>query len=201
LKKIIMSEIETPYYNENTKDFLNLSTEWDNTNGRIEYLQKSMEQINGIKDKLKECEINPDDIENFEQHYNDVPTVQKAIDALKIVAKTQEKKWMTQSTDKIYFDANSCEDLIGPELKEIIMEILNIVRVIVPVLLIILGMADFGKAVFAGNADAMKKAQMTFVKRLIIAVIIFFVPTIVNIILDAANNVWGWMLNDDCGLF
>jgi len=201
LKKIIMSEIETPYYNENTKDFLNLSTEWDNTNGRIEYLQKSMEQINGIKDKLKECEINPDDIENFEQHYNDVPTVQKAIDALKIVAKTQEKKWMTQSTDKIYFDANSCEDLIGPELKEIIKEILNIVRVIVPVLLIILGMADFGKAVFAGNADAMKKAQMTFVKRLIIAVIIFFVPTIVNIILDAANNVWGWMLNDDCGLF
>lgn len=38
----------------------------------------------------------------------------------------------------------------------------------------------------------MKKAQSAFVKRLIVCVIVFLIPTFVNLLLDVANTVWGW---------
>lgn len=67
---------------------------------------------------------------------------------------------------------------------------LQAVRIIVPILIILLGMLDFGKAVLAGNEDNMKKAQSTFIKRLIAGVIVFFVPLLVDLVMDLADIVW-----------
>lgn len=81
-----------------------------------------------------------------------------------------------------------CDLLFGdpsnPEsIAYLINEILSYVRVIVPVLAIVLGSIDLFKALVASNPDAMKKAQSTFVKRLIFAVAVFFVPAIISIIM------------------
>lgn len=93
----------------------------------------------------------------------------------------------------------SCTDLFGPKkgqpgyeqgLRSLIDEVLGYVRIIVPILIILLGTIDLAKAVIASKEDEMKKAQSTFVKRLIVGVAIFFVPVFVDIIMDLAEIVW-----------
>jgi uncharacterized membrane protein len=58
---------------------------------------------------------------------------------------------------------------------------INLIKVVVPVLLIVFGMLDLGKAVMAQKEDEIKKGQQTFIKRLIAAVIVFLVVFIVQL--------------------
>ena len=99
---------------------------------------------------------------------------------------------MGDEDESTYVEVTDCADLLGDEIFEIIKTILNIVRVIIPLLLIVLGTVDFAKATFAFKDDEMKKAQSTFGKRVVIAIIIFFVPTLINLLLDIGDSVWGW---------
>lgn len=61
--------------------------------------------------------------------------------------------------------------------------LITVIKIAVPVLLIIFGMLDLGKAVVAAKEDEIKKGQQTFIKRAIAAVIVFFVIQIVQIII------------------
>ena len=65
----------------------------------------------------------------------------------------------------------------------VVSTVVLIIKIAVPVLLIIFGMLDLGKAVVASKEDEIKKGQQTFIKRVIAAVIVFFVIQIVQIIL------------------
>ena len=58
-----------------------------------------------------------------------------------------------------------------------------IVKIIVPVILIIMGSIDFGKAVVSSKAEEITKAAKTFGIRVASGIIIFFVPTVVTILL------------------
>ena len=92
----------------------------------------------------------------------------------------------------------SCTDLFGNRNDEnslayMIDMVLGYVRVIVPILVITFGLFDLGKAVIASKEDEMKKAQSTFIKRVIIGVVVFFVPVIVNIVMELADIVWEGM--------
>lgn len=60
--------------------------------------------------------------------------------------------------------------------------VILIIKIAVPILLILFGMIDLGKAVVASKEDEIKKGQQTFVKRLIAAILIFFVVTVVQIV-------------------
>ena len=65
----------------------------------------------------------------------------------------------------------------------------------IPMVLILFGMLDLGKAVIAGKEDEMKKAQGTLIKRVIYAVAIFLVVTIVGFVMGMVgstdwNNCW-----------
>lgn len=81
-------------------------------------------------------------------------------------------------------------DLISEELMGYINEALKYIRIFVPILLLVLVATDFLKAAFSSTEDAMKKTQAKTIKRIVIAVIIFFVPTIVNLILNLTNDIW-----------
>ena len=92
----------------------------------------------------------------------------------------------------------SCTDLFGNASDEnslayMINLILGYVRVIVPILVIVFGLFDLAKAVIASKEDDMKKAQTTFIKRVIIGVVVFFVPLVVNLVMDLADIVWEGM--------
>lgn len=64
----------------------------------------------------------------------------------------------------------------------LVSTIVTIIKIAVPILLIIFGMLDLGKAVVAAKEDEIKKGQQTFIKRAIAAVIVFFVIQVVQII-------------------
>jgi len=57
------------------------------------------------------------------------------------------------------------------------------IQIVVPLLLIIWGMLDLGKAVVAQKEDEIKKGQQMLMKRAIAAVLVFFVVTIATIVI------------------
>lgn len=93
---------------------------------------------------------------------------------------------------------DSCEDLLGPELLNWINNLMNYVKIIVPILLIGFGIFDFTGAIFAGSEDDMKKSQSKFFKRIIAALLIFISPIIINLFLTLANEVWSFINPNTC---
>ena len=71
---------------------------------------------------------------------------------------------------------------IPEELIKVIKMVINFIYIGVPILLIIWGMLDLGKAVIQQKEDDIKKSQNTFFKRLIAAAIVFFVVVIVKFV-------------------
>ena len=69
------------------------------------------------------------------------------------------------------------------------------IQIVVPFLLIVWGMLDLGKAVIAQKEDEIKKGQTLFMKRVIAAVIVFFVVTIttllINLVADESETITG----------
>lgn len=98
------------------------------------------------------------------------------------------------------YPITSCEELIGESLKNKIESYLNIVRIAIPIVLMAFGIIEFTKAVFANDEEAMKKAQKDFIKRIFIAILIFLVPTVVNLLLTLANKVWSIINPNTCGI-
>jgi len=66
----------------------------------------------------------------------------------------------------------------------ILVDVVGLLKIIVPIALILFGMIDFGKAVISKNDDEVKKAQGMFIKRAIMAVAVFFVITLVTMITE-----------------
>ena len=62
--------------------------------------------------------------------------------------------------------------------------IINIIMIGVPILLIIFGMVDLGKAVIASKEDEVKKATKAFGKRFLYAVGVFAVVWMVTFVFD-----------------
>jgi len=65
---------------------------------------------------------------------------------------------------------------------------LLVFKIVIPILLIIWGMLDLGKAVIAAKDDEIKKATKSLAFRAISAVVIFFIPTIVGMLLGLISN-------------
>ena len=59
----------------------------------------------------------------------------------------------------------------------------NIIRIAVPIILIIMGSIDLGKAVLASDDKEIKAATSKLVKRAIAAAAVFFVVTIVDVVM------------------
>ena len=74
---------------------------------------------------------------------------------------------------------------ITSEITRVVQLIYNGIRFGVPLLLVLFGMLDLGKAVIAQKEDDIKKGQQTFVKRLIAAVVVFFIFSIVLVLIGA----------------
>lgn len=81
----------------------------------------------------------------------------------------------------MYFLDVDCTGLM-PVIKFIKNGIIPIIQIGIPIILIILGMLDLGKAVVAGKEDEIKKNQQLLVKRAISAVAVFFVVTLVTLV-------------------
>lgn len=85
-------------------------------------------------------------------------------------------------------DTESVCGLIDNNLAELIHTFITILKFGIPILLIIFGMLDLGKGVVAGKEDETKKGQQMFIKRIISAVLVFFIVSIVQLATSLAIN-------------
>ncbi len=88
---------------------------------------------------------------------------------------------------------------LEPIVKLIKKGVFPIVQIVIPLVLIVFGTIDLGKAVISSDEKAIKSAQSMLIKRCIYAAAIFFVTTIVSLLMgivatgaDSEANVKGW---------
>ena len=83
-----------------------------------------------------------------------------------------------------------CEPVL-PFIRLIKNGLIPIIQIGIPIILIVLGMFDLGKAVVASKEDEIKSAQKLAIKRVIYFVIVWLVPWLVNVaigLLDSAST-------------
>ena len=66
--------------------------------------------------------------------------------------------------------------------------VLWVFKIVIPILIIVFGMIDLGKAVVASKDDEVKKAIKSLAMRAIAGVIIFFVPSLVSTIFKIVDG-------------
>ena len=106
------------------------------------------------------------------------------------------------SLRKLYSVPNSeeatletCQDLFNPEFLEFLNNnIFKIIYIGVPIILILLTSFDFAKVVFVDDKEGIQKAGKRFGKRVVVAILIFLVPTIIIFI----SNIMGADQIDTC---
>ncbi len=85
-----------------------------------------------------------------------------------------------------------CGDL-EPIVKFIKLGVLPIIQIGIPILLIVMGTIDLGKAVLSSDDKEIKGAVGKLVKRAIAAIAVFFVATVVTLVM----GLFGRSDNDD----
>ena len=73
--------------------------------------------------------------------------------------------------------------------------VVDAIMIGVPILLIVLGMVDLGKAVIASKEDEVKKATKAFGKRFLYAVGVFAVVWLVTFVFDTVSSATGGEIN------
>ena len=68
------------------------------------------------------------------------------------------------------------------------------IKVVVPIILIIVGMTDLAKAIVGKDDSEIKKAQMSLVKKIVVAVCVYLVITLVGLIMSLIYPSW----NESC---
>lgn len=89
------------------------------------------------------------------------------------------------------FISTDCEGMLGTDMVEFLQKIFNWIRIIAPIIVIVLTSVDFAGALIKDDKDALSKVTGKLVKRLIVVIVLFFIPTIINFILDIYNDVRG----------
>ena len=66
-----------------------------------------------------------------------------------------------------------------------------VIQIGIPIVLIVLGTLDLGKAVISSDDKAVKEAQSKLIKRCIYAIILFFIVTLLNLLFSMVGNIAG----------
>ncbi len=82
---------------------------------------------------------------------------------------------------------DSCNGLL-PVVKVIKKGFFPLVQLGIPILLIILGTVDLGKAVIVSEEKEVKAAQSRLIKRFIYAAAVFFVATFVSVLMNIISQ-------------
>ena len=78
----------------------------------------------------------------------------------------------------------------------LLQQVFTFIKVLGPILVVVLSSSDFIKVIAKGDDDAMGKAQKKLFTRLVLAILLFLVPTLVEVILD----LFGLTSTGTCGL-
>ena len=74
------------------------------------------------------------------------------------------------------------------EIWQLVGNVVNIFKIVIPIIIVLLAMVDLGKAVMAGEEKEIKAAQKMLIKRLIYGVVIFFIVTLVQTVFGLVGS-------------
>ena len=108
-------------------------------------------------------------------------------------SESEEISNTSQSSTIISSTKVSCGNITGipKKVPEITSYIVTMIEIIVPIILVIFGTLDLFKGITANKEEEMKKGYQIFIKRLILAALVFFVIAIVKFvtsIVDSASS-------------
>lgn len=138
-------------------------------------------------DEYKEYESKIDSL------YQEVKEIDDNIEEQNGVPTDDEEEWEQLGEDISSDDFNNvpeCDDIINMEEGHVgwmLNTILNYIKILGPVLVVLLSAIDFIKAVVGTDEKAMKEAQSKLVIRLVAALCLFLVPTLVQLLLSFIN--------------
>lgn len=78
----------------------------------------------------------------------------------------------------------------------LLQQILNYIKIIGPILVVVLSSIDFAQVILKGDDESMKKSAKKLGWRLVLAACLFFIPTLVQAIL----NIFGMSSDPTCGI-
>lgn len=81
-----------------------------------------------------------------------------------------------------------CESLLGENLKNDLEQVLKIIRVAGPLIVVFLTSMEFIVAITGKDDDAIKKCTQKLMTRLILIVVLFFLPILLNLLLSFLDN-------------
>ena len=195
LNKIVLTDLKQNYLKGyGLPDFMKSSSAYQNGVSKIKKNYEAMlskwkeqldirkndgvisdEQYNSIKDKLN---IVGTKIEEKGQEYLDnIDTIKNETNPLKIVN--------VNICSPVDEDGNPNYSLL---VFQVIGYIIMIIKILVPIILIVLGSIDLGKASLSGDDKALKEATVIFGKRVLIGLIIFFIPTVLDFFLGLVEG-------------
>ena len=156
-----------------------------------EYYEESKEELKDLADEYKSCVSKNNacgteatnhslKLEKLKEYCKNVIAHQNYGDSCMTDCLNLKNEKDILITDAVVtIKCSLTEDIIS-----MIYNVLKWIKYILPALIIILTMLDFIKAIAAQNDDDMKKAQGKFIKRLIVAALLFLLPLIINFVLQ-----------------
>ena len=106
----------------------------------------------------------------------------------------------TDNNNDVQYDQElECEGLLGdPDSEDsvawFIVKILDYLRLLGPLMVLVLSSLDFAKAILMSDDESLKKAQSNLITRLILAALLFVLPTLIEVLLD----IFGITSSDIC---
>ena len=67
---------------------------------------------------------------------------------------------------------------------QMVGKFLFILKILIPILIIVLGMIDFGKSAISSDDKAISKAGKTLLRRIVTGIIIFFIPLLIKVLFN-----------------
>lgn len=104
------------------------------------------------------------------------------------------------NNDVQYNQELECEGLLGDPEKDpdsvawFLVKILNYLKLLGPLMVLVLSSLDFAKAILMSDDESLKKAQSNLITRLILAALLFVLPTLIEVLLD----IFGITSSDIC---
>lgn len=154
----------------------NIKSECDKAYNACKSVGSSADKTACIKGKLQAAGLDPNYTEIQAQ---EMVALQEEIKKLK-----EEIETVTASEIKIDFEPYkvSCDDVA------MFHDIWVIITILAPVLTILMGVLDFGKAVISSDVEKMNKAWKKFPKRVLAVVLLILIPLLISLLLSITTD-------------
>ena len=96
-------------------------------------------------------------------------------------------------------DNKECKGILGnPDNEDsvawFLVKILDYLKLLGPLMILVLSSLDFAKAILMSDDESLKKAQSSLITILILAALLFVLPTLIEVVLD----IFGFTSSDVC---